>query len=87
MREDIYLPKTDVAKCLIAGCDRPVRARGLCSRCDSAARFAIKTSKTTEEELLRLGLILPRPAHRPKVYGCFAKVLAAKKASEKAEVA
>lgn len=45
--------------CLIHGCDRPVRARGLCSGCYSTARNAIHSGKCTEEELVNQGLMLP----------------------------
>ena len=44
-------------KCLISGCQRESKSRGLCIRCNSAAQQVIKKSLTTKEELVKLGLM------------------------------
>jgi hypothetical protein len=44
-------------------CDRQATIRGLCSRCYQGARNAIAARETTEEELIRKRLLLPRYAN------------------------
>ena len=42
--------------CLVPGCGREAKIRGLCGRCCTAARAQIKKGKTTWADLERLGL-------------------------------
>ena len=57
-------PVTENAKgeakvCLVPGCGREAKIRGLCGRCCTAARAQIKKGKTTWADLERLGLATP----------------------------
>ena len=51
------------ATCLT--CDSEAVTRGLCRTCYSAARYAIRTEKATERELIDAGFLLPAHA-KPK---------------------
>ena len=48
--------------CLVPGCGREAKTRGVCPRCATAARKAIKDGKTTWADLERFGLPKPRKA-------------------------
>jgi hypothetical protein len=50
------------AVCLTPGCGREAHIRGLCNRCATGARKAIKDGKTTWEQLEAMGLAKP-PKH------------------------
>jgi hypothetical protein len=73
-------------KCLIEGCERKVRSRGLCSCCYTAAKNAVKVGKTTWEELERRGLSLPSTGVGGHV-GAFTKALAASRDGDTAAAA
>lgn len=45
--------------CMVPGCDRPAKVRGLCQKCHASAVYAIKTGKTTWLNLERAGLCKP----------------------------
>ena len=45
--------------CLTDGCESPRFTRGLCQACYHAARRAIKTGRTTEEQLIAMNMLLP----------------------------
>ena len=45
--------------CLVPGCGREAKIRGLCARCCTAARAQIKKGKTTWAKLEELGLAIP----------------------------
>ena len=45
--------------CVVPGCGREAKIRGLCGRCCTAARAQIKKGKTTWADLERLGLATP----------------------------
>lgn len=47
-------------QCIIEGCERDSRTRGLCGTCYQSARNAIKAGKATWNELEAAGLALPR---------------------------
>ncbi len=51
--------------CLVQDCGREAKIRGLCSRCCTAARKAIKDGKTTWADLESLGLA-KAPTHAPQ---------------------
>ena len=78
--------KAESAKviCLVRNCGREAASRGLCPRCLTAGRKAVKDGKTTWAKLEELGLAIP-----PKVKsfggeaGVFAKALAAKLGEKK----
>jgi len=46
-------------ECLIDGCEREVKARGLCACCYQVARSMVAAGKTTWEVLETRGLALP----------------------------
>jgi len=46
------------ARCLIEGCERDAKTRGLCKSCYQTACKAVKADKTTWEELESMGLVL-----------------------------
>ena len=69
--------KAEVKVCLVPGCGREAKIRGLCGRCCTAARAQIKKGKTTWADLERLGLAAPAK-HSPiggGEPGVFAKAL------------
>ncbi len=70
--------------CLTPNCGREAKIRGLCSRCGTAARTAIKDLKTTWEKLEALGLAVA-PKHKAfgGEPGLFSKALAAKLGDKK----
>jgi hypothetical protein len=45
--------------CLVPGCGREAKIRGLCGRCSTAARAQIKKGTTTWAKLEELGLAIP----------------------------
>ena len=47
-------------KCLVPGCENDGTRRGLCSSCRNAAQRQIVAGHTTEEELIRQELLLPK---------------------------
>ena len=62
--------------CLIPGCGREAKIRGLCGRCCTAARAQIKKGKTTWADLERLGLATaPKKSAFGGETGMFAKAL------------
>jgi hypothetical protein len=52
------MPELQRSTCLV--CDRPPHIRGLCSRCYAEARVAIADDVTSDDELVRRGLMLPK---------------------------
>jgi hypothetical protein len=44
--------------CIIEGCDRRARTRGLCTKCYQGALYAVRTGKTTWPALVSSGLAL-----------------------------
>ena len=63
--------------CLVPGCGREAKIRGLCGRCCTAARAQIKKGKTTWADLERLGLAAPakKAAFGGGEVGVFSKAL------------
>ena len=45
--------------CIVPNCKGRQFSRGLCQACSKARQRAIVTGKTTEEELMKAGLLLP----------------------------
>jgi len=71
-------PQADAkAACLVPGCGREAKIRGLCGRCSTAARAQIKKGKTTWADLEGLGLATPpkKSAFGTGEQGVFAKAL------------
>jgi hypothetical protein len=68
--------KAEVKVCVVPGCGREAKIRGLCGRCCTAARAQIKKGKTTWADLERLGLAVA-PKHKAfgGEPGVFAKAL------------
>ncbi len=55
------------AKCLIDGCNRPAKTRGVCGSHYAMAIRSIAQGKTTDEKLVAEGLLLPKTkAGRPR---------------------
>lgn len=48
-----------MSKCIIDGCERKARTRGLCQSCYQSALWAIKAGKATWESLEAAGFALP----------------------------
>lgn len=71
--------------CLVPGCGREAKIRGLCGRCCTAARAQIKKGKTTWAKLEELGLAAEpkKAAFGAGEPGVFAKALAAKLGEKK----
>lgn len=46
--------------CMITDCGRVGYSRGLCGPCYQSSRLRIEAGDTTDEELVRLGIMLPR---------------------------
>ena len=78
-------PKAEVKVCLVPGCGREAKIRGLCGRCGTAARAQIKKGKTTWAKLEELGLATPprKSAFGTGEPGVFSKALAAKLGDKK----
>jgi hypothetical protein len=76
--------KAEVKVCLVPGCGREAKIRGLCGRCCTAARAQIKKGKTTWGDLERLGLAAApkKAAFGGGEVGVFAKALKARTANE-----
>lgn len=53
-------------KCLIPGCKRPPKTRGLCTSCYATATKMKLRNETTFDELQTLGLMLSPAAGRPE---------------------
>ena len=70
-----------VEVCLLPGCGRPVKNRGLCNSCNLAAAKLIKAERTTWEQLEEWGMCLP-PKPRSKFVAAF-EDLASKKRNSK----
>lgn len=49
----------EVGTCIVEGCDRPSKCRGLCRCCYAKALSKVKNYETTWEELERAGLAGP----------------------------
>ena len=47
------------SKCIIRGCHDPVKSRGLCDTCLTAAKREVKKGETTWEELYQRKLAIP----------------------------
>lgn len=50
--------------CMIEGCERQVRVRGLCLQCYQSAFVHVKAGRTSWEQLEAAGLALPARAYR-----------------------
>jgi hypothetical protein len=76
-------PQAKVKVCLVPGCGREAKIRGLCGRCCTSARKAIKDGKATWDSLEAMNLAAPP---RTKAFGgeagVFTKVLKARLAGE-----
>lgn len=46
--------------CMVPGCDRPAKLRGVCQSCYQNAAKLIQRGGTTWEELQKFGLVRPR---------------------------
>lgn len=51
--------------CMTTDCGRVERSRGLCESCRVTARNEIKAGKTTEAELVELGMMQPKTILSP----------------------
>lgn len=74
-----------MSKCLIDGCGKEVKARGLCPACYATAIVKVQAGKVTWDELAALGLALPSKG-RGRIPGgnSFSKALAKARASKPA---
>jgi hypothetical protein len=52
--------KKEFRKCLVPECDSEGTRRGLCSSCRNAAKRQIDAGHTTEDELIKRQLLLPK---------------------------
>lgn len=68
-------------KCLIEGCERKSKSRGLCVNCYTAAKNVVKAGKPTWGDLERRGLALPSKGGS---VNAFTKALAASRDGETA---
>jgi hypothetical protein len=59
--------------CLTPGCGKAATVRGVCPGCYRSSRYAKATGKVTDEELVRLGMLLP--PDRQKSRGAFSAEL------------
>ena len=59
-------------KCLIDGCDKIAKSRGLCLICYGAANASVRIGRTTWEQLEETGLA-NEPQHKGSGCGAFAK--------------
>ena len=67
-------PAPTAKACVIDGCERPQKNRGLCSRCYQSAWKLVNSQELSWGELERRGLALPsRRGRRPS--NAFAKAL------------
>lgn len=46
-------------KCIVPGCEREARTRGVCAACYGSHRIAVGRGETTWDELAKAGLVLP----------------------------
>ncbi len=67
-------PPKAKGKCLC--CDNRAQSRGLCWRCNAQAQASIRRGDTTEEKLIKAGLILPSLRKGRPAESGFAKRLA-----------
>ena len=70
-----------VINCLIEGCERKAKTRGLCDPCYQSALTAVKKRKVTWDQLISMGLAKPATKVSTHGAGMFAVALAAKKAA------
>ena len=70
-----------VINCLIEGCERKAKTRGLCDPCYQSALTAVRKRKVTWDQLINMGLAKPATKVSTRGAGMFAVALAAKKAS------
>lgn len=47
-------------KCLVIKCENEAHTRGLCYRCYAVARTMLEKGETTEEVLVRKGMMTPK---------------------------
>lgn len=52
------------AQCLVPGCDRPERCRGMCGPCRATATGLVDKGETTDDELIAKGWLLPAAGTR-----------------------
>lgn len=67
--------------CLIEGCNRKAKTRGLCDPCYQAALQVVKKRKATWDQLINMGLAKPATKISTAGAGPFSVALAAKKAA------
>lgn len=46
--------------CIISGCTRPQKTRGLCEACANHYRRAVREERLTEEHAIAIGILLPK---------------------------
>ena len=51
--------------CIVAGCDRPARARGVCMHCYHVVHRAVAAGKLTWEQAEQKSLVLPSRLDTP----------------------
>jgi len=71
----------EVTTCLIEGCERKAKTRGLCDPCYQAALTAVKKRQVTWDQLIDMGLAKPATKVSIAGAGAFAAALAEKKAA------
>lgn len=70
MKANTKANENGIQHCLVPGCDRPVRSRGLCNSCYTSACYLVRQGRTTWAQLEKGGKVAPahnaarRLAHR-----------------------
>ena len=65
--------KDKLKGCITKGCDRPRKTRGLCASCYRQAMHKIEERETSDKQLVKLGLMLPKYADRSAFAVSFAE--------------
>jgi hypothetical protein len=63
--------------CMTPECDRPLKCRGLCGPCHQAFYEAKRNGEVTDEEAVKIGLVLPA-RHKGPASGLFLSALRSK---------
>lgn len=68
MSDTSDIEKMAEKKCIIKGCTRKQKCRGLCNPCYHHAITARRNREMTDEEMVALGLILPIQKRKQPIY-------------------